>query len=326
MNLPSKQRGAALLMVLLMVSIMLVLSVNLVESVRYSSQRLLNQRYMDQAYWYALGGEYIAAKSLEDVAGEDVIALNQNWARRDVVFPVEGGSIAGLIDDQQACFNVNRLHRPDGSEQSGQKSGAQQVFELLLLNVEVDVQRAEYIGQRLSDWVDSDFSPEGPFGAEDLSYSGEDYPYLPPNQAIDSVSELGLFADFDTEEQEALRPFLCALPEFDTRLNINTLGEDDAPLLAAAIGNLLAVEQIQRLIAERPAEGWASVESFIASLGLPEGQQVAAEFQAGLGVKSSYFLGLADVFYEQRRLRLYSRFVLRNGKAYAYAREYGEVF
>ena len=44
---PSGQRGAALLMVLMMVAIMLVLSVALVDGVRYNSQRLLNQRFID---------------------------------------------------------------------------------------------------------------------------------------------------------------------------------------------------------------------------------------------------------------------------------------
>lgn len=326
MTRPGRERGAALLMVLMMVAIMLVLSVNLVEGVRYNSQRLLNQRYMDQAYWYALGGERIAAIALEDIAGEEVVALNQNWARRDIVFPVDGGSVAGLIEDQQGCFNVNRLHRQDNSEQGGERSGAQQLFELLLLNVDIDVQRAQVIGQRLSDWIDVDFAPEGVYGAEDLSYSGGDYPFLPPNQPVDSLSELGLFAEFEEGEWDKLSPFLCALPEIETPLNINTLLVDDAPLLAAAIGNVLAVEQLKRVINERPAGGWPSVEEFIAGLALADEEQIAAPLQAGLAVKSQYFLGLADVFYEQRQLRLYSRFVLRNGKAYAYAREYGEIF
>ncbi len=326
MTQPGRERGAALLMVLLMVAIMMVLSVNLVEGVRYNSQRLLNQRYMDQAYWYAMGGERIAAFALEDIAGEEVVSLNQNWARRDMVFPVDGGSVAGLIEDQQGCFNVNRLHRQDNSEQGGERSGAQQLFELLLLNIDIDVQRAQIIGQRVSDWIDVDFAPEGVYGAEDLTYSGGDYPFLPPNQPIDSLSELSLFAEFEQGEREKLLPFLCALPEIDTKLNINTLAVDDAPLLAAAIGNLLAVEDVEGVIRGRPDEGWSSVDAFVSSLPLSEEQQIIAQLQSGLAVKSQYFLGLADVFYEQRQLRLYSRFVLRNGKAYAYAREYGEIF
>jgi general secretion pathway protein K len=32
------------------------------------------------------------------------------------------------------------------------------------------------------------------------------------------------------------------------------------------------------------------------------------------------------VFYEQRQMRLFSRVVLKNGKAIVYGREYGEVF
>ena len=68
MTVPSQQRGAALMMVILMVAIMTVLAVTLVDSVRYNSQRLLNQRIMDQAYWYALGGEQIAKFALQDIS------------------------------------------------------------------------------------------------------------------------------------------------------------------------------------------------------------------------------------------------------------------
>ena len=323
---PGKQRGAALMMVLLMVAIMLVLSVNLIDAVRYNSQRLFNQRLMDQAYWYALGGERISVFALEDIAGESVVALNQNWARKDIVFPVDGGSIAGLVEDEQACFNVNRLYLSDEAAQSGSRSPAQQVLEGLLLNLELNPQRAAFITQRLSDWVDADFSPEGTYGAEDLTYTAADYPYLPPNQPLDSLSEMGLFAEFEEGEEAALRPYLCALPEIETGLNINTLGPEDAPLLAAAIGNTLAVAVVQQIIEERPEEGWATVEDFLVTLGLADGQAIPAELQSGLTVKSRYFRGLADVLYEQRRLRLYSRLVLNNGKVYAYAREYGEVF
>ena len=137
----------------------------------------------------------IAVFALEDIAGESVVTLNQNWARKDIVFPVDGGSIAGLVEDEQACFNVNRLYLSDEAAQSGSRSPAQQVLEGLLLNLESNPQRAAFITQRLSDWVDADFSPEGTYGAEDLTYTAADYPYLPPNQPLDSLSEFPLFGN-----------------------------------------------------------------------------------------------------------------------------------
>ena len=91
MKIPQQQRGAALIMVLLIVAIMVVLAVGLTDGVRYSSQRLLNQRLMDQGYWYALGGERIAVFALEDVASDVVTALNQDWARKDIAFPIDCG-------------------------------------------------------------------------------------------------------------------------------------------------------------------------------------------------------------------------------------------
>ncbi|QQD16908.1 type II secretion system minor pseudopilin GspK [Spongiibacter nanhainus] len=324
---PSGQRGAALLMVLMMVAIMLVLSVALVDGVRYNSQRLLNQRFMDQAFWYALGGERIAAFALEDIASEAVVTLGQPWARKDIVFPIDGGSVAGLIVDQQACFNVNNLYQPDVEPGvDPPPTAAEQGFIALLENLEISPQRAEFIIGRLRDWIDEDFSPEGIYGAEDLSYTGLDYPYMPPNRPIDSITELDLFAEFEEDEAEKIKPFLCALPESDTALNVNTLTVEDAPLLAAFTGNILPVEQIEALIEARPEDGWQDIADFVSVLGLPGGQTLTGEQLQTLGVDSNYFLGLADVFYEQRQMRVYSRFVIKNGKAVAYAREYGEVF
>jgi general secretion pathway protein K len=328
MRVPGKnQRGAALMMVLLIVAVMIVVAVGLIDGVRYSSQRLLNQRLMDQGYWYALGGERIAVFALQDIAGETVMSLNQNWARKDIVFPIDGGSIAGLIIDEQACFNINSLYRVDtvGGE-TPPPNAAEQVFTFLLENLEISPQRAEFIIGRSRDWIDGDFSPQGIYGAEDLMYTAKDYPYLPPNSLIDSVSELGLFAEFEDNEQALLAPYLCALPEVATALNINTLSLDKAPLLAAAIGNLVSVEQVAAVLEQRPVEGWPDTASFISELDLSAEQPVPTLLIQALGVNSHYFRGLADVFYEQRQLRLYSRLVLKNGKAVVYAREYGEVF
>lgn len=326
-RVPARERGAALLTVLMMVAIMLVLSVNLVEGVRFNSQRLLNQRLMDQAFWYALGGERIAVLALEDIAGESVVALNQNWARKDIVFPVDGGSIAGLIEDEQACFNVNNLYQADKpSGELPEKSGAEILLENLFENLELDIQRAAFIAGRLRDWIDEDFTPEGVYGAEDLSYNSADYPYVPPNRPIDSLSELSLFAEFEDDERQRLLPYLCALPEVDTTININTLTVDDAPLLAAAIGNVLDVETVRAIIDARPEQGWPEVADFVSALALPDEQPIPSKLLPLLGVNSRYFRGLADVFYEQRQLRIYSRFVLQNGKIVAYGREYGEIF
>lgn len=321
------QRGAALMMVLLIVAIMVVLAVGLTDGVRYSSQRLLNQRLMDQGYWYALGGERIAVFALEDTSGDPVSALNQDWARKDIVFPIDGGSIAGLITDEQACFNLNSLYRAEPATGAADDvTAAEQVFTALLENLEISPQRAEFIIGRTQDWIDEDFSPEGIYGAEDLTYTALDYPYLPPNGLLDSTSEMGLYAEFEEDEQKRIAPYVCALPEVNTAINVNTLALDKAALLAAAIGNIISVEQASAVLESRPENGWADVASFVTALNLASEETMPTKLLQGIGVKSHYFRGLADVFYEQRQMRLFSRLVVKNGKAIVYAREYGEVF
>ncbi|CAA0087237.1 Putative type II secretion system protein K [Zhongshania aliphaticivorans] len=322
-----KQRGAALMMVLLIVAIMVVLAVGLTDGVRYSSQRLLNQRLMDQGYWYALGGERIAVFGLQDASSEPVTALNQDWARKDIVFPIDGGSIAGLIVDEQACFNLNALYRAEAATGAEEDvTAAELIFTGLLENLEISAQRAEFIIGRTQDWIDSDFSPEGIYGAEDLTYTALDYPYLPPNSLLDSVSEMGLYAEFEEDEQTRIEPYLCALPEVSTTINVNTLAVEQAALLAAAVGNVISMEQAATILESRPDTGWDDVASFVTALELPAEDPLPANILQAIGVKSFYFRGLADVFYEQRQMRLFSRLVVKNGKAIVYAREYGEVF
>lgn len=324
-----KQGGAALIMVILMVALMTVLAVGLVDSVRYNSQRLLNQRLMDQAYWYALGGEQIAKFALKDAVEDATINLSQVWARRDTLFPIDGGSIAGYIEDQQACFNVNNLYQVNAEAEPGAvitEAASLTVLRGLLLNLDLSPERADFIADRVNDWIDEDFGPEGVYGAEDLYYSDQDFPYMPPNQVMVSPSEMNLLAEFEEGEWQALSPFLCALPEVNTPININTLLPEHAALLAAAIGNTVSVEQVRAVLNARPEDGWPDVATFISELALPLEQQPSTELLQGLAVQSKYFRGLADIFYQQRQLKMYSRFVIKGGKAVAYAREYGEVF
>ncbi|MBD2858553.1 type II secretion system minor pseudopilin GspK [Spongiibacter sp. KMU-158] len=324
----TNQSGAALIMVLLLVAVMLILSVSLVDGVRYNSQRLLNQRFMEQSFWYALGGETLAKYALEDIADEETVNLGQDWAREDILFPIDGGSIAGRFVDQQACFNLNNLYPPnteDGEEEDPDRAPLR-LFRNLFTNLELSQQRADFIAGRVADWIDEDFSPEGVYGAEDLNYNRGDYPFMPPNALLTSLSELTLFAEFEEGEQGKLWPNFCVLPQVDTTLNINTLKVEQAALLAAALDNLITVDQARMMLESRPAQGWPDVESFVASLGLSEETPLSAEMQNALGVKSNYFMGLADVFYQQRQLKVYSRFVIKGTKVYAYSREYGDVF
>ena len=53
-----------------------------------------------------------------------------------------------------------------------------------------------------------------------------------------------------------LLPLVCALPNADLMVNINTLTPEQAPLLAALFLDSLSVEQAQSVLAARPREGW----------------------------------------------------------------------
>ena len=222
---------------------------------------------------------------------------------------------------------MNSLYRAEPANGEVEDvSAAELVFIALLENLEISPQRAEFIIGRTQDWIDEDFSPEGIYGAEDLTYTALDYPYLPPNSLLDSISEMTLYAEFEEGEQKRITPFLCALPEVNTVINVNTITVDKSALLAAAIGNVLSAEELRVVLENRPENGWADIAGFVTALNLSADETVPSKLLQGIGVKSHYFRGLADVFYEQRQMRLFSRVVLKNGKALVYGREYGEVF
>ena len=59
---------------------------------------------------------------------------------------------------------------------------------------------------------------------------------------------------------------LCALPDTASKVDVNTLTEEQAPLLAALFIGSLSEDEAARLIASRPEEGWESMEAFRKSL------------------------------------------------------------
>ncbi len=321
-----RQRGAALVVVLLIVALVSVAAVNINERIRFSSQRLQNHRLNEQAYWYALGGEQLARVLIEEEIKSSSIHLGQPWATRDAVFPIDGGVLLGQIKDAQACFNINNLQRPKltpGEEPVA--TVAEKQFQGLLQLLEIPAEVAEPLRDRLPDWLDTDLMPQGFNGAEDLYYSNQDLPFQPPNAPALSVSELELLVPFKAEHRDALNGYLCALPLTDSKLNINTLPVERAPLLAAMLENQITVSEAKTLLELRPPEGWKEVSELLEDP-VFSGKKVSAEATESLAITSAFFRATIDVQYHHVQMRLYSMISTQNQTVAVYAREYGELF
>ncbi len=157
----------------------------------------------------------------QDTNGYD--ATDDMWAQILPPIPAVWGILSGRIEDMQSRFNLNNLIDAEG-KLNGQ---AMQQFERLLQILELDTG----IAQAVADWIDTDGSPSGPWGAEDVFYIGLATPYFAANRPFEDVAELRLVRGIDSDVWQKLAPFVSALPE-PTPLNVNTASTE---VLAATV-------------------------------------------------------------------------------------------
>lgn len=117
--MPQRQRGVALLMVLLVVALVSVMAVTLSGRLQTTVLRTANFQQAEQAYWYWLSAEEIVRELLQREVSESdgVVHQQQMWyqqSQSDSIYPVDGGAIKGEIQDLQSCFNLNSLRVEDG--------------------------------------------------------------------------------------------------------------------------------------------------------------------------------------------------------------------
>ena len=115
-----QQRGVALIIVLLIVALVSVLATQMGSRLQLQVKRASNIKDNNQAYWYAMGAEQYAQKSIKFLLenSDGVINLNQQWSE-PFVYPLEGGGIQAQLLDMQSCFNINSLQGGDQSSTIG---------------------------------------------------------------------------------------------------------------------------------------------------------------------------------------------------------------
>jgi general secretion pathway protein K len=158
------------------------------------------------------GADWARAVLSDDRRLSNVDHLAEPWALRLPPMSVEGGELAGQIEDQQGLFNLNNLVR-------GGKVNAAQLAHFLRLLSTLGLP-AELAGT-LVDWIDADGEPQPQGGAEDDVYLALQPPYLAANRPLTDLAELALVRGFDDNVRLRLRPFVSALPVF-TPVNVNT--------------------------------------------------------------------------------------------------------
>ncbi len=294
-----RERGAALLTVLLLVAVMAVIASTALERLALATRMTGNGGAMDQARAYADAGMDMARLRIGDLVASNPakVTLAGGWLGTPQPLPVPGGIATARVTDGGNCFNLN-------SVVSGTSEAAMQArpigiaqFEALLQALGVDARQAQSAAASLADWIDSDSVPQ-PGGAEDEVYARAERPYRAANRLMVDPSELRAVAGITPAIYDIVRPWVCALPVTDlSPINVNTLLPDQAPLFAMLLPGQLSVGQARQYLAQRPQDGYGSVKQFwdlAARSGITPMQEVASQVKmttAFFGVEVSVNVG-----------------------------------
>lgn len=311
--LPGGQRGAALILALVVFAIVALLAASLTMDFLVSVKRVENQLNSQQAAAYMRGAEGIARKMLRaDLnSGGNVVHRNNPdlILSKRIRFPLQdGGEISGMVCDMQGRFNLNNL--PGGTTTPGAppvRTDDQERFIRLLqtlpLETPLSVDQATEIAEAVIDWIDSDDDVTGLGGAEDNYYSRLDPPYRAANQAIQSVSELRWVKGVNEELFRALEPHVNALPA-GVEININT-ADDQVLQSIGEQGNLLPLNTAQATSIgdERDSATGALPGGFRAVADISQAyrnQSVLTPALANVTVSSDYFLMDIELLFQDR--------------------------
>lgn len=291
-----RDRGAALLVVLLLVAVMTTVAVAVVDSIRFASRRSANVAARDQAVWYLMGAEQLAVQVLRRswALDNDRTTLTEPWAGDMIVFPIEGGRIEAQITDGTNCFNLNALASAEEDVASSSPGGR---LVTLLTAAEVDQSTAERVTALAADWIDPDLSVRRG-GAEDDDYARAIPPYRTPGAAFAEVEEMRALDGVSERAFQAVQPWMCAHPTTAmSPININTVSPEQAPLLTMAFDGALSPELAADVLIDRPIGGWESIEEFYAvdQIALFAGEDDSRDAQ--LAVRSEFFQLRARVYY-----------------------------
>lgn len=246
----NNERGAALILVILMVSIIVAVTMELNASSRANVYEAANFRDRIKTLYIAKSG-FNAAATLLLRDNNNYDALTEIWARTEILSPYSAQLFEGdghctlIIEDESGRIPVHKL--VSGSAYNQQYRDILARF-LSLPEFDLKPDQVESIIDSIKDWLDSDEDISSR-GAESAYYQTLAPPYNSKNGALDSLDELllvhGITPEifFGAEGKPGIRDFLTVYG--DGQININTapkmvlraLSVDMTPERAEAMDN-----------------------------------------------------------------------------------------
>ena len=230
-------KGSALIITLLLISILVGLVVNFVYEVYIDSSAVSNWSNAQRASYIAKSGQNIAAGFIKQ------IKLYPNTTIREIALPVArdfgpGSTLIVTVEDENSKININKIT----DEQTF--NSLKKLFEYLKINPDLVL--------IIADWRDPDSDPKLP-DSEDFAKNGP----------LWSVDELKLISGIDGEVFDKIEPYVTvADPMIIWKINLNTA---ELPVLIS-LSEDMSETLAERIIAYRndtPFENLTDVSSVI---------------------------------------------------------------
>jgi general secretion pathway protein K len=242
----SNQKGIALIIVILMLSIIVALTVQFSRASRSAVYDAANMSDGIRLRYVAKSG-FNAAQALLLVNKDNYDTLTQDWAKTaELSAQSEGyfnsGAFRVIIEDESGKISVNKLLTGTAVNPAVREM---LVRLLSLPEFRLEPERIQIIIDSMKDWIDTDNEVTGS-GAENDYYKSLDKPYAAKNGPLDTLGELlmvkGISGDlyFGTQETPGLEKYLTIYG--DGKININTCPKLLFRVLAQAITSDMADE------------------------------------------------------------------------------------
>lgn len=297
MSVLRKQKGVALLVVLILLVMMSALAAKISQQFCRNLQKTHYQVSQQQLRWAMQAQEKVVKDRLQaDASGESkALTLEGDW-HQPLETRGEDYTVVSQIEDAQDCFNVNNLLAAEKIAQgqnvpvTPEKSRKEQIVEQLLTESGLSHNTAEEVYQQLVDYLDGD-TTTAKEGTETDAWTGVVPARQPANQMMRTIAEITLLPAFPATAYPKVNKLLCALPDSASKVDVNTLKPAQAALLAAMFPGKMTEDDALRLIESRPETGWENMEAFSKALerAFPQLKDDLPQVAEFLSTNSRYF-------------------------------------
>ncbi len=257
----NSESGVALLTTLLIVLVLSAISVAALDGMRRNVRLEANASSVAQAQWFALGADAYVKALAEDLHTSPIDTETLEAGARALTFPLDHGYMEIRIADGSTCLNLNSVVAGANNTFQRHETGASQ-FQALLIALGYSDLQARELTEALIGWIDTGNGRNGP-DRDDSPYLALSPGYMTGREPLAEVSELRAIRGFTPEIYETIRPYVCVHPTVGpSRINLNALTPDDAPLLVALFEGRLKIDAARRLLANRPEYGWTDLATF----------------------------------------------------------------